>query len=265
MAKLWERKQWITDVPVILNNNIYEYDIRAANVNMMYAYGIISPGEFYNYLNMDKHIREVSVGLLQKRQKAQTGTNKIGTLINEGIKECKRLLFEANGIEDSNVVRVASDAVYVMSECPYPITTVVLNNHHVVFKVKGPYRSMLKLNNVVIFFSLLADAYDVDVKGINDNLVHLHSDFLSFLCQIIECMEHGDRDGTMRIYKDYYEAYINRELPINHYREFNSNSCFRLINSNVGTMYIDQSIIDLIDISYNNFILRELYRIILTM
>ena len=54
MAKLWERKQWVTDIPIILNNNIYEYDIKAANVNMLYAYGIITEDAYYNYLNMDK-------------------------------------------------------------------------------------------------------------------------------------------------------------------------------------------------------------------
>lgn len=264
MAKLWERKQWVTDIPIILNNNIYEYDIKAANVNMLYAYGIITEDAYYNYLNMDKKIREVSIGLMQKNQKKQDGTNTIGQMINDGIKECKRLLFEANNIDDANVVRVASDAVYVMSEYPCPVTTVMLNNHPIVFKVNGPYRSMLKLGNLVIFFALLENGYDVSVKGINDNLVHLHSDFLSFLCQIIDCMEHGDRDGTLRIYKDYYNAYIHRELPINHYREFNSSSSFRLINSTIGPRFIDQSMMNLIDISYNNYILRELYRIILT-
>ena len=90
-----------------VSGQIIEYDIRQANINILYKYKIIDE-KYYNYLaHVPKIQREVIIGNLIKQDK-----NKYN-IIQKGIKEAKCQLFEANNIKEYEVVRIANDAVYV--------------------------------------------------------------------------------------------------------------------------------------------------------
>ena len=90
-----------------LSGYITEYDIRQANINILYKNNIIDK-KYYDYLvHVPKIQREIIVGNLIKEDK-----NKY-SIIQKGIKEAKCLLFEANNIKEYEVVRIANDAVYV--------------------------------------------------------------------------------------------------------------------------------------------------------
>lgn len=263
--QMYNRYTYVTDEKCIINANIYEYDIRACNVSVLRAYGKITEQEYQNFLMMDKQLREATIGNMERAENKTLGHSPTHNLITAGTKEAKQKLFELNNIKNENVVRIASDAVFV--NVPYPLmyTTVPVGyNGSVTFKQNGPWHAMIKCNSVLVFFKRLDGAFDVVVKGINDVKVPLHASFLSFLAETVNNMERMPKNDVLRLFKEFYDSYVSLTLPIGYYREFNSNSCFRIKNSAIGSIFdIDESHRNLIDINYNLFILRDLYKTIM--
>lgn len=266
--ELWHRANYIVDQDYISNTYIYEYDLRAANISVLRAFEKINNDIYTKYLSMPKHLREYNIGMLIKEEKEFYNTSTIYDTIKKGIEEAKQQLFELNGLQDSQIVRIASDAVYVSDSIDkiLPHTVVKIGKGSVEFKVNGPWNTMIKFPmNVIVFMGYTPDEdYNVSVKGIDDTVLNLHEPFLGFICKILFYMEHYSKKDTLIVYKDFYNRYINKELPIEYYREFNSGSCFRLQNSDVGTRFLDDQYMSYVDISYNNYILRTLYCIITT-
>ena len=49
---LWEKTTYTVDIPYIIAHNIYEYDIRKANINVLLALGLIDK-DYYYKINSD--------------------------------------------------------------------------------------------------------------------------------------------------------------------------------------------------------------------
>lgn len=268
MSQICDRYSYITDQKCIVNANIYEYDIRACNVSVLRAYKKISEQEYRNFLVMDKMIREKTIGEKERMENKIYGHSPTQKLIANGTKEAKEKLFELNGIRDEDVVRIASDAVFVNIPYPLQFTTVPIGyDGSVTFKQNGPWHAMVKCNSVIVFFKNLDDGnFDVVVKGINDRFIPIHTCFLSFLAELTTNMERMPRNDVLRLFKDFYENYVSMSLPIGYYREFNSNSSYRIKNSSVGSIFdLNESHKPIIDINYNLFILRDLYKTVMNM
>lgn len=236
-----------------VSGRISEYDIRACNINMLKYYGMISD-ELYNYLSVIPKIdREIYIGNMMREDK------KIYDTISKGIKEFKVKLASTNNIQDKEIVRIANDAVYVNR--PIDLFTTVFDN--IEFKQKGIYSSVVKLNKSTIIF-LSKDMYGnsiVDVKGIGDNDV-LHQNYMiSIIVTVINTMEMSSAKDALALLNDIYKDYVSLKLDKGCYREFNSISMYKYKHSNYGAFYIED--INDIDISYNLYILRELWSIII--
>lgn len=266
MNDLYNRTNYLVNVPLMINANIVEYDISAANITMLFSYGLISEEEYFRYKNMEKKAREISIG---KRGHDDDGKlNQEGIAIqkciNNGIIEAKKRLFEANDLKEESIVRIAKDAVYVNGQ-KVLYTSFDLNNNGVltVFVPKNTYNIMINLNKSVTIFikdNPLDDSLNVTVVGINDNLVPLHECFLEFICNLVSNIQRSGKEFAFKQYNDFYEAYINMKLPINYYREFNANSGFRLKDARNFTIdNIPEKYKDKLDINYNLLILRSLY------
>ena len=66
---LWQRKTYLTALPYIVSKHIYEYDIKKANINVLYAIGEIDL-IFYNKLyQMNRMDRQIQIGYLLKNNK----------------------------------------------------------------------------------------------------------------------------------------------------------------------------------------------------
>jgi hypothetical protein len=186
-------------------------------------------------------------------------------LIQAGKIEAKEKLFDMNHITNEMIIRIASDAVMVNTLSPFTYTVVPIGNGYgtVEFKQNGPWHNYVRLFSVMVFFQKLPNGdFDVSVKGIKDEKVPLHAEFLSFVAQLISLME-IDKNSALRFFKEYYDRYVNMDLPINNYREFNSGSSFRVNKSGYGAIFLDDAYKEKIDINYNLGILRDLYRMIL--
>lgn len=258
--ELANKRTYITDNLFIFSTNIWEYDIKQANINALLSMNRISVDE-YNYLSkLPKQLREIEIGNRIKEDKS------LQQDIYEAIDKAKLEFLSQNKIEPYNVIRIANDAIYCIAPYPVAFKDFYIGNHLMSFVLKNHFTSFLKLCKLYLFFNNGEDGYDIDVKGIGDSKIYLHAPFLEFICDIINAKEKGAKDIAISKYMTFYENYINRQLPIEYYREFNSASIYKISSEYSSFSIIDGNNINInyIDISYNLNVLRQLYSYILT-
>jgi len=250
-----------------ISGRIMEYDIRAANISMLREANMITD-EFYNYLLIsDKQYREEYIGM-QERQEMENSKSKSaleGSItyrtIYEGIKAAKIKLFDLNNIQPNEVIRIANDAVYVNRLVNLDHTKM---SDFVEFRLKMVAESVIKLSNTLcLFFWHDQNGLNLEVKGIsNENNIKLHQPYmLSFLGSVLLTYERAGVNDAIHLIEDFYNDYINRKLDINFYRELSPRSMYKIINS--GYYLYDINDVNIVDISYNGNIIRELWKILI--
>ena len=244
---------YLTPLPYV-SGCIREYDIKAANINVLLHENMIDQAQ-YDYLNnLPKQYREIDVGNMMRRDIAVYNT------ISGGIRDAKFKLLSENAVDPFSIVRVANDAVYINSSVELQHTQF----DNITFVMKKEYNVMVNLNNVILFISLFGENYDVDVIGIGDTLIPSHEKFLGFVCDLVYRIERVGIKDAIEFYQEFYEKYITKSLDKEYYREFNSNSCYTTIGAvRYGLWDIEN--LDNIDTSYNLFLLRQLWTILLQM
>ena len=246
--------------PYIVNNFIREYDLSKANISSLLSGGLISVDRYNELYNMPKNEREVIIGIMSRDKN-------VLECIQNGIRQAKRLLFEANNIQDIEVVSIRNDAVFILGR-------ELANTEFGYFKfnMKNKYTIFFKLCDLEVYFGSDYDfncgieTVNIDVKGINDNKLELHVDgMLSIISDICSMLMRDDPSDTLRYLSDIYSKYITRQLPIKYYREFNSRSAY-VFNAPVCQYTIDYELEDQylnrIDINRNALILRDLINIV---
>ena len=262
LSELASKHNYLTSIPFIFDSNIWEYDISQANINTLRAFNRISDEEYRRLSVSPKMEREIVIGNWIKKDPS------IQTDIYRGIEEAKYKLMEEGNIDPNRVIRIANDAVCFssyMNISDLGYKDVYINgNHKVTFRQKGYYTFYmnLKTSNVLFFFGPGDDnGYDVDIIGINNSKLYLHNYFISFIIDIINSYLNGGKNTALINFNKFYNEYINRRLPIEYYREFNSLSGYiiRSTYENFVLEYIDQQYIDRINIDCNLNILRTIY------
>lgn len=235
-----------------LSGRIVEYDIKSANITMLYKYNMISNDYFLYLSNLPKIDREIEVGNLIRKDK------KFYDIIQYGIIEAKKKLFELNNLDLSSVVRIANDAVYINSSIDLAFTEF----DNIIFKKKSLSSSFLKLDKLLFFFSYNNGDLNIDIKGINPEILKLHQEYMiTFIANLIYTIERVNINDALIMITNFYEEYINMKLDIGFYRELNSSSMFKY---KYGGFYISNiDTLDNIDINYNLYLLRELWSIVL--
>ena len=258
--KIAQAHNYVTDVPMIISMNIFEYDIKQANINVLFALNLISEDEYNNLSLLPKQQREVIIG------KKLQANSKLGDFLDCGITQAKSELINCNKIDSNQVVRVANDAMYIVANYPLGNTSFKISdnsNHRVTFVLKNRFTSYIKLGFVLVFFAIKEnDDFVVDIKGINDKMLHLHSNLLTFICTILFYLERSNKAMALSEYSKFYSDYVNLNLDINYYREFNASSCFRIKGSEFGVLSFKDDM-RLLDINYNLYLLRNMYSFIL--
>jgi len=267
-----EKTNYITDRKIIIGSNMIEYDISQANINILKAFGDIDPYEYTSLKMADKQSREILIGRKIQMQKNESvdKTSVVADHIRTGIIMAKDRLLTMNRLNPLEIIRIANDAVYVERPLPLQYTKFdILNNGNIVeFFQKGQFSSFIKLGRLSVFVKIISDEnIIVDVKGINDENIPLHEPFLEFICNILFYLERTDINTTLAYYNDFYSKYINMELPIEYYREFNSDSDIRIkaMNRYYGGKFIEEKYKHMVDINYNLLMLRETYAMILSL
>lgn len=249
------------DVNCIFDYKIWEYDIRQANINALKSMGRIDDTTYNLLQTSPKQLREVRIGKMIQRDRS------LQTSIYDGIEKAKFEFLTQNHINESQVLRIANDSIYVIAPLPQQITKIDINGHALEFVLKNVFGSYIKINkNIQIFISTDSDNWTIDIKGINDSKLPLHESFLGFLCQLIDYYNNAGRELAIQMLSEFFQNYVNRRLPIVYYRELNSESGFR-INGPYETFILSDPNcipIDIVDISWNLYILRNIYSYLMT-
>src|SRR5574344_900142 len=70
-----EKNTYIFDQQIISGSDIWEYDIKQANINMLYSYDVISYEEYSQLANSPKYVREIYIGKREQYEKAKNKNN----------------------------------------------------------------------------------------------------------------------------------------------------------------------------------------------
>lgn len=102
------------------------------------------------------------------------------------------------------------------------------------------------------------------IVGLDPHNIELHKDyFIALIFKIMNMVSKNNTQLTIDTLLQFYRYYVNRELDIEYYREFNLQSKFKVSSMNY-IYYIDSEPIDVksLDISYNEKVIRYIASLI---
>lgn len=257
MRNLYENINYTNkEIPFLISNYIREYDIKKANINILYNANIISSNEYNYLLTCPREERQVKIGLLEQNNPI------VVKALQDGITKAKEQFFKDNDINDNDVLCIKNDAVFLINKVAY-------NNKfgNIEFVNKNVYTSFYRLGNMEIYYynDMMLGVENIDIKGMKDNVLLLHQNyFLEFLLVAFESAQTQSIKDTLDIVITFYNRYLSLDVEKEYYREFNSESLYSMKKiSNVFSYkcpYITKEQMKEVDISYNLNLIRQLFQ-----
>lgn len=226
------------DYPFITNSDIVEWDIRSANVSLMQYYHLADQELIDKLSRLPKQKREEAVGKYHLKQKG------FGTALEHAFNSIIEEFMSSNSLTMDDVVAIKKDAVFVKNR---KIIQPVFGDC-VEFREKGHYRHALLLPRYEFY---LSDS-EVDVKGISDVSLGLHmSGMLQFVRNVMNSAHDWNRMN--QYLKEFVDAYKKKELEFSMYREFTSDSIFRIHQGGQEILLdeIDEDDVPYLDTGFN--------------
>ena len=255
--ELYKRTLYTAKAKWIIHE-IFEYDISKANISILLQNGCITDKEYVMYSQMGKLQRQIAIGNLQKNPK-------YSAIINAGFEKARKCLIQQNNIAEDEIVSIKKDALCVLRRLDY---TDFGNIHFSLKSVFSMFIMCMKLE-IYFYYDERNDNYDIQIKGISDDLLPLHETFMSILCEILRLVQQKNLPAAMQFMTQIRQQYSAGELPIECYREFNVNSSYRLKGMDYGVLDLSPeekvTLKPFIETGYNNMFLLELHKILMEM
>lgn len=246
-TNLYEKDLYLNkNIECLINYGIYEYDIKQAGYNITKYYNLLPKDKINILTALSKENKHVKIGLYQRNDKAYRDS------LKQGFKDIRKEFFEANDIDDSDILSIKKDAIF--------LTKAVKQTQfkNIEFVKKNKYTSYYYLNGMEYYYNSKDDI--IHVKGIDDLKLKCHKKYmLSALQDIFKLQENNTKDAVEFLI-DFANDYKRKELPIEFYRELNPISCFKtdiLLNNENQVLYFNdlsedtEIYSDHIDISFN--------------
>lgn len=229
---------------------IEEWDIRSANTSLMRRYKLVPSRQIDKLEMMPKSKREVSVGLMIQRNR------EFGIALEEAFTKIIEEFIEANRLDpEYDIVSIKKDAVFVRSRELRKsdfgddiVDAEGITRPPVQFVRKNQYTGFLYLPKYEVYYA----PKNFAIKGVADESIPLHEKgMLYFLENVFGYAR--DWIELNAFLKEYSGCYKRRELEYDAYREFTSDSKFRvnLFGNEVMMDDIDDDLLELTDISFN--------------
>jgi len=225
-------------IPYLISKEIIEYDISSAGYSISKEFKLLSQSRLRYLETLDKTARQIAIGLYQKNDSSYKDA------LKEKFIEVRKMFFEANKLDDDDVLSIKKDAIVCLRRCDRCVFGDIR------FVDKNVYTSFFNFNNLE--FYLGRDT--LDVKGISDEKLKLHKDYmLDFLFRILKMFEISSRRQLITNIKEFSDYYKSKQLMIGYYRELNKDSLYKLEKTLQGALVglLNSESIDGIDISYN--------------
>ena len=278
--ELWSKVRYTSPISFIIGRRIIEVDVTKANISILREADRISEDQYRYFLTSDRMERLVFVGNMQAKDESITA------LLQNRLREVRQKIFEIFCIDYSNLLSIRNDAVIFVDngyrsytpeiaqttenyKSAGDITETYYLSQYLKFRVKGLYSSYYKIGNkeILYFINRISGEENIDVAGIGDDALDLHRPyFLDLLMSLFESAEEGDIADTIDFLSKVYSQYISKSFDIGYYRRFDANSRYD-IDKTISNLYdyqLDHMTNDqksIVDISYNESILRQLQKI----
>lgn len=278
--ELWSKVRYTSPISFIIGRRIIEVDVTKANISILREADRISEDQYRYFLTSDRMERLVFVGNMQAKDESVTA------LLQSRLKEVRQKIFEIFCIDYSNLLSIRNDAVIFVDngyrsytpgiaqttenyKSAGDITETYYLSQYLKFRVKGLYSSYYKIGNkeILYFINRISGEEYIDVAGIGEDALDLHRPyFLDLLMSLFESAEEGDIADTIDFLSKVYSQYISKSFDIGYYRRFDANSRYD-IDKTISNLYdyqLDHMTNDqksIVDISYNESILRQLQKI----
>ena len=252
---IWLKDRYVAPYGWLINKHIREYDLSKANISILLDTGFITKDQYTKYFNMPKQEREISVGILQRDNK------EVAKGLSDGFKLIREKFFKENDLNEEEVLYIDKDSITTIDR----VIKHTKFSDHLEFKMKKEYTSFYKLPNMdLLYFSDQKLEY-FRLKGMGEQVPIIHKNHMvQFLLYVAYMAQFGSIQDCINTIKDFYLQYINKSLDIEYYREMNSRSLYKLLQSGYSSFYANalrQSDISFVDVSENEKIVRELYKI----
>ena len=257
---LWKKANYAARIEYVIDNMIREFDISKANISVLRDANILSEEQYQYYLRSPRMERQVAIGKLQ-------GSNpEITNILKDGITNAKKVFMFSNSIQDSEILYIRNDAIAVIG--PRVINNLIITDR-VSFRESARYSSFYRFNaiDMLYFYDQVTNTERLDLKGLGDEGVALHRPFmLDFLCELFYCAQIDGIQQAIPLIQNFHKNYVNMDLPIEYYRELNSQSKYKLLSdtSMYSSVYLDYATEyhkRYLDMSYNEALLRHFNRI----
>lgn len=222
---------------LLIGKEIIEFDIRSAGFNLIKRNKLLDNDTITKLEKItDKKARQKQIGLLIRRDKSK----ELGKKLNDSFVNIRKEFFEANDIQDDDVLSIKKDAIFLFKNCEHTVFD------NVEFVKKNQYTSYMYIDKKEIYFN----NDTLHVKGINDTLLKYHKDYMcDFIFSSMLLLEQSS-DHLKKFLVDFSDLYKARELPIGYYREFDKSCLFRMKDL-PNVLFEEYGLVDDVDINYN--------------
>ena len=200
------------NIEYLFNNEIIEYDLKDAGLNIIKEYKLLSISEINRLESLGKGFnRHKEIGLLQRNDK------EFSQRLLDKFTHVRGLFIESNKLNDNNIISVKKDAFFIIGN----VNNTKFGNLE--FRSKNSYSSYLRfpsIQNLEIYYN----NHDPSFKGIGDNAINKHRLYLyTFILDTIKMIENNSSSLKRKMIKfisDYKYNLLDEEF----YLEFNNRS-----------------------------------------
>lgn len=257
MNNLWRKSSYKTPVHFLIDSNIREFDISKANINVLRDAGVLSEEQYQYFLKANSNERYIAIG------KMQGADTKVTEALQNGITNARKIFMELNCIDDSDILAIRNDAITIIGNKPVKYLNVT---DRVRFREVARYTSFYHLGflDLLYLYDSIENIEAMDIKGMSDKAIELHKPYMfEFLSELFYRAQMEGVKSAIQILSNLYANYVSRSLDIGFYREFNSESRYRLIPgfSTVVSYTLDHATNadkPYINIGWNENLLRDL-------
>ena len=236
----------------IIGLPIRVYDMKSGGYSILKKNNLLSEKEIEYLDSLDKFNKNYVLGNMIR-------DNNWTEVLMKGFIDSRKRFMYYNNLVDDDILSIKKDAFFLLNtSCNN------LEFDGYTWRLEDVYSSYYYINDKEFYFS--NKNFNIELKGINDELLKRHKDFFLYdLCNIMKLNESTNTRYKNKYIQEYRSTYLNKELDIGCYRNLDEESMYvykdRLCNQIVFVE--DTNDIDCIDISYNyiNYLL-PLFRMI---
>lgn len=227
-------------IPLLYNKRIIEYDMREAGFSLIQHFKLLPEKEINLLKKLDKERRKIQIGLLERESK------ELRENLKQAFVKARTIFYETNQLEEWDIISVKKDAIFTTKICMH-----TKFGDFIEFRPKNTYTAYIQFSSrktIEIYYS----DEKIDVKGISDDVVTRHQAFLlDFIGRFIRRLEMESVENVIDFLRRFIDKYKRKELPVGYYREFNSDSMYRLARSGAKIIDMKDEEKNTLDISYN--------------